>query len=120
MYFRKSNKKYSISYYVVITDAGHTLAFDERGTVPKRQTRTLPDGRVETRWRVDGAPAVRDEPASPPRGDWLPSVQVTYGLREEDELRRTVQRLETREVIDPRLRALAESIVAGVPKERVT
>jgi hypothetical protein len=63
---------------------------------------------------------VRDEPAAPPRGDWLPSVQVTYGLREEEELRRTAQRLEIREAVDPRLRALAESIVNGVPREQVT
>jgi hypothetical protein len=46
-------------------------------------------------------------------------VQVTYGLREDDELRRTAQRLAVRESVDPRLRALAESIVAGVPKEAV-
>jgi hypothetical protein len=119
-FFREPDKSYWRSEYVVVTDATRTLAFDERGTVPPRQTRTLSDGRVETRWRVDGAPAVRDEPASPPRGDWLPSVQVTYGLREEEELRRTAQRLVVRESVDPRLRALAESIVAGVPKEAIT
>jgi hypothetical protein len=118
-FFREPDKSYWRSEYVVVTDGSRALSFDERGTVPPRRTRSLPGGRVETRWRVDGAPAVRDEPAAPPRADWLPSVQVSYGVSETDELRRMVKRLETRDAIDPRLRALAESIVAGVPRDRV-
>lgn len=119
-FFREPDKSYWRSEYVVVTEGSHALSFDERGVVPPRQTRALPDGRVETRWRIDGAPAVRDEPAAPPRSDWLPSVQVTYGLREVEELGRTVERLRVREPIDPRMRALAESIVVGVPAGQVT
>lgn len=119
-YFREPDKSYWRSEYVVVTEAAHPLSFDERGAVPARVERTLADGRIETRWRVDGAPAVRDEPAAPPRSDWLPSVQVTYGLREDEELGRTVERLAVRESVDPRVRAIADSIVAGVPTDHVT
>lgn len=119
-FFREPDKSYWRSEYVVVTESDRELAFDERGPVPSRTSRKLPHGRVETRWRVDGAPAVRDEPGAPPRAEWLPSVQVSYGLREADELAHTAERLESHAAIDPRSRRLAEEIVAGVATSQVT
>ncbi len=119
-FFREPDKSYWRSEFVVITEANRALSVDERGDVPERKTEVLPHGRIATRWRVDGAPAVRDEPAAAPRSDWLPSVQVTYGLHEQEELGRTVERMSSRDAIDPRMRALANSIVVGVSAAEVT
>lgn len=119
-FFREPDKSYWRSEYVVVTEDARELAFDERGAVPVRTVRKLPHGRVEHRWRVDGAPAVRDEPGAPPRAEWLPSVQVSYGLREAEELQHTAERMVSRAARDPRLGRLAESLVEGVPRERIT
>lgn len=112
-FFREADKGYWRSEFVVVTPGEKQLEIETRGNVPAAQTRHLGTF-VERRWRVDLSPPAEVEPDSPPITEFLPSVRVGWGISLDATLARLVDLAEDDTPLDPRLRAKAFSIVAGV------
>jgi tetratricopeptide (TPR) repeat protein len=114
-FFREANKGYWRSEFVVVTPADKSLDVETRGNVPPPSVTPLGTF-VERSWRVDLSPPADIEPDSPPITEFLPSVRVGWGVSLSSTLPRLVDLAADLTPLDPRFRALARDIVAGVPE----
>jgi tetratricopeptide (TPR) repeat protein len=112
--FREQDKGYWRSEFVVITPKDKKLDIETRGKVPAPVVREGPTY-IERRWRVDESPPLPDEPESVPAVEYLPSVRVGWGVSLADTVARFTDLASDETPIDPRLVALAQSFVKGVP-----
>jgi tetratricopeptide (TPR) repeat protein len=116
-FFREENIAYARSEFMIISPKSKPLEIETRNDVPKPEVRE--DGAIIARhWRVDRSPAAPVEPFGAPIVEFLPSVQVGWGVS----LDRTLEAMADASVdltpIDPRIRRIAEHIVQKVPSER--
>jgi len=68
------------------------------------------------RWRVDQSPAAPVEPFSAPIVEFLPSVQVGWGVSADSTLRAMSNAVDERTPVDPRIQRIARRIVEGAQK----
>ncbi len=112
--FREEDKGYWRSEFVVLTPKDKKLDVETRGAVPKplmRETATY----VERRWRVDESPPLPQEPESVSAAEYLPSVRIGWGVTLEDTVARFTDLASDETPLDPRVFAMAQSYVKGVP-----
>lgn len=113
-FFREDDVAYSRSEFVLIAPTHRPLDIEITGSVPEPQITR--DGLFITRrWRVDDSPAAPVEPLSPPVQEFLPSVRVGWGNGLERRLRLLSETVADVSPVDPRIRALAQRVVQGVP-----
>lgn len=113
-YFREENIAYARSQFTLISPQSKPLQIETRNQVPAPEVNQ--DGAlVIRRWRVDHSPAAPVEPFSAPIVEFLPSVQVGWGVS----LERTLEAMSSSAVdvtpIDPRIARIARRIVQRVP-----
>ncbi len=113
-FFREQNIAYARSEFVVISPENKKLIVETRGNVPAPKLTHKP-GLVVHRWRVDFSPAAPVEPASAPITEFLPSVQVGWGINLKQRLRQLGDSVAVVTPIDPRIVRIARSITKGVP-----
>jgi cellulose synthase operon protein C len=117
-FFREADKGYWRSEFVVITPKDKPLDIEVRGQVPPAKEKQM-GLLMERRFRVDESPAAVMEPGSPAPVEFLPSVRVGWGIKFETVLRRLADAAGDETPMDPRFLKQAETIVKGIPKERV-
>ncbi len=114
-YFREENIAYARSEFVIISPKNQELSIEARNDVPPPVIEER-GGLVIRRYRVDHSPAAPVEPFGAPIAEFLPSVQVGWGVS----LERTVEAMADAAFDptpnDPRVVRVAESIVRGVPE----
>ncbi len=113
-FFREADKGYWRSEFVVLSPKDRPLEVETRGAVPSPTLKFIGTF-VERRWRVDESPPAPEEPDSVRPQEFLPSVRIGWGISLEDTLNRLVDVAVDETPLDPRLSALAEQIVKGVP-----
>ncbi|MGC4090627.1 MAG: hypothetical protein QM756_22695 [Polyangiaceae bacterium] len=118
-FFREENIAYARSEFLVISPKSRPLDIETRNDVPKPEVHE--DGAIiARRWRVDRSPAAPVEPFGAPVVEFLPSVQVGWGVSEA----RTLEAMADASVdlmpVDPRIERIATHIVEKVPKERAS
>lgn len=113
-FFREENVGYARSEFVVITPESKDLVVETTGTVPEPAV-TKGDGLVTRRWRVDFSPAAAPEHGSPPVSEFLPSVQIGWGVSLQQRLRTISDALAQVTPVDPRIRRIARHIVEPLP-----
>lgn len=113
-FFREENIAYARSEFIVITPEGKKLIIETHGKVPPPKV-TKKDGIVVHRWRVDYSPAAPAEPNSAPITEFLPSVQVGWGINLKQRLRALSNSVAETTPVDPRIARIAHSITAHVP-----
>jgi len=113
-FFREQNIAYARSEFVVITPEDKKLIVETHGKVPAPAISRQP-GLVTRRWRVDFSPAAPVEPNSAPITEFLPSVQVGWGIDLEQRLRSLGDSVAVVTPVDPRITRIAHSITKGVP-----
>jgi tetratricopeptide (TPR) repeat protein len=116
-FFREENIAYARSEFMIISPKSKPLEVETRNDVPKPEVKE--DGAIIARhWRVDRSPAAPVEPFGAPIVEFLPSVQVGWGVS----LERTLEAMTDASVdlspVDPRIARIAEHIVAKVPPEK--
>ncbi len=119
-YFREPNISYHLSEFVVISPSDGKLAIETTGSVPEPSVKSSA-GLTKRRWKVTEALALPEERAGPPIAEFLPSVWVDWGGKTLHDYLRTLSDLHSVQVpLDPRMRRIAETIVAGklVNKEK--
>lgn len=113
-YFREENIAYARSEFVVISPKSKPLQIETRNGVQDPEL-TEDGALVVRRWRVDHSPAAPVEPFGAPVVEFLPSVQVGWGVS----LPRSMEAMADASVdmtpVDPRILRIAERIVEGVP-----
>jgi tetratricopeptide (TPR) repeat protein len=114
-FFREENVSYARSEFVVISPRGKELQVETKNEVPA-PTVTEADGVVVRRWRVDRSEAAPVEPFGAPITEFLPSVQVGWGVSLAATLRSLADGADDLTPVDPRVRRVAERIVAPLPK----
>jgi tetratricopeptide (TPR) repeat protein len=114
-FFREENVAYARSEFVVISPESKPLQIETRNDVPAPVTTTA-GGFVTRRWRVDRSEAAPVEPFGAPVTEFLPSVQIGWGISLDATLRSLEDSAEDLTPIDPRVRRLAEQIVSPLPK----
>ncbi len=114
-FFREADIAYWRSEYVVVSPKDRPLVVETTGAVPAATTEDLGPMTVR-RWRVDRSPAAPVEPQSVPVQEFLPSVQLGWGLSDEGQLRRLVDATSQQLPRDPRLTRVAERIVGDTPR----
>lgn len=117
-FFREENVGYARSEFLVVTPESKDLVVETTGSVPE-PTVTRKDGFVTRRWRVDFSPAAPTEPGSAPVSEFLPSVQIGWGVTLDQRLRAISDVLAQLTPVDPRIRRIAEHIVESVPASDV-
>lgn len=114
-YFREENVAYARSEFVILSPKNRKLSIETRNEVPPPVIEER-GGLVVRRFRVDHSPAAPVEPFGAPIAEFLPSVQVGWGIS----LERTVEAMADAAFDptpnDPRVVRIAESIVRGVPE----
>jgi cellulose synthase operon protein C len=118
-FFREENVAYARSEFVVISPRGKELQVETKNDVPA-PTVTEAAGVVVRRWRVDRSEAAPVEPFGAPITEFLPSVQIGWGISLDATLRSLADGADDLTPVDPRVRRVAERIVAPLPKEKVT
>ncbi len=113
-FFREENVAYARSEFVVISPKNRPLQIETKNQVPPPQT-TERDGLVVRRWRVDRSEAAPVEPFGAPITEFLPSVQVGWGVSLDATLRSLADSADDLTPIDPRVRRVAERIVEPLP-----
>jgi tetratricopeptide (TPR) repeat protein len=113
-FFREENVGYARSEFVVISPENRELVLETTGNVPAPTVETR-DGLVVRRFRVDESPAAPTEPGSAPVTEFLPSVQVGWGITLEQRLSALSEALTPMTPVDPRIRIIATHIVEKVP-----
>jgi tetratricopeptide (TPR) repeat protein len=113
-FFREENVSYARSEFVVISPAQKPLQIETKNDVPPPQV-TERDGLVVRRWRVDHSPAAAVEPFSAPISEFLPSVQVGWGISLDATLRALADSADDLGPVDPRIRRIAQRIVEPLP-----
>jgi tetratricopeptide (TPR) repeat protein len=114
-FFREADKGYWRSEFIVVSPKDRLLDIETRGQVAPPKTREIGTF-VERRWRVDESPPAVEEPDSPRPTEFLPSVRIGWGSSLEESVRRLVDVATDETPLDPRLHALATSIVKGIPE----
>jgi hypothetical protein len=114
-FFREENVSYARSEFVVISPAQKPLQIETKNDVPPPQV-TERDGLIVRRWRVDRSPAAAVEPFSAPISEFLPSVQIGWGISLDATLRALADSADDLGPVDPRIRRIAERIVEPLPK----
>ncbi len=109
-FFREENIAYARSEFVMITPAHKKVDIETRGAVPDPEVTKSP-GIVTRRWRVDRSPAAPVEPNSTPITEFLPSVQLAWGVTVKARLRSLADSVADVTPIDPRIRRIARKIV---------
>jgi thioredoxin-like negative regulator of GroEL len=117
-FFREENIAYARSEFVVISPKSKPLEIETRNGVPAPAV-TEDGAIVVRRWRVDRSPAAPVEPFGAPIVEFLPSVQVGWGVSIERTLEAMVDASTDLSPVDPRVLRLAERIVEGVPPAAV-
>lgn len=113
-FFREENIAYAHSEFVVIAPESQPLQIETRNGVPEPEV--LKDGAIVVRrWRVDHSPAAPMEPFSAPPVEFLPSVQLGWGVRLQQTLDGLLESATDMAPIDPRVVRIAKRIVDGVP-----
>jgi tetratricopeptide (TPR) repeat protein len=114
-FFREENVAYARSEFVVISPPERPLQIETRNEVPPPVVTDM-NGLIVRRWRVDKSPAAPVEPFSAPIVEFLPSVQIGWGISPEATLRAMSNAVDDRTPIDPRIRRIAGHIVEKAPK----
>ncbi len=115
-YFREKNISYHLSEFVVISPEQRPLEIETTGQVPAPSV-TRDAGLITRRWRVKRSPALPQEPLSAPAREFLPSVQLGWGVTVDDQLRRWMQEQAVEVPPDPRMQRIAQAI-AGKGSEQ--
>jgi tetratricopeptide (TPR) repeat protein len=113
-FFREENIAYARSEFVVISPKDRPLQIETRNEVPEPKLSEL-GGLVVRRWRVEQSPAAAVEPFGAPITEFLPSVQIGWGISQEATLRSLADSADDLTPIDPRVRRIAERIVEPLP-----
>ena len=116
-FFREANVAYARSEFVVISPKAKKLIVEYGGGAPQPQREDV--GAFEVRrWRVDKSPAAPSEPNSPPMSEFLPSVQIAWGISRERRLHNLHGNAIDLTPIDPRIVRIAERIVESAPASK--
>jgi tetratricopeptide (TPR) repeat protein len=118
-FFREENVAYARSEFVVISPRGKELQVETKNEVPAA-TVTEAAGVVVRRWRVDRSEAAPVEPFGAPITEFLPSVQIGWGVSLDATLRSLSDGADDLTPVDPRVRRVAERIVAPLPRSALT
>jgi tetratricopeptide (TPR) repeat protein len=118
-FFREENIAYAHSELVVISPKGKPLVIETRNDVPEPEV-TESGALVVRRWRVQNSPAAPVEPFGAPVTEFLPSVQLGWGVSLTDSLRGMSDAVSDLTPIDPRLVRIAAQIVDGLPESART
>ncbi|HEY3495701.1 MAG TPA: DUF3857 domain-containing protein, partial [Polyangiaceae bacterium] len=113
-FFREENVAYARSEFVVISPKNRPLQIETRNDVPA-PSMSEAGGLVVRRWRVERSPAAAVEPFGAPITEFLPSVQIGWGISPEATLRALADSADDLTPIDPRVRRIAERIVEPLP-----
>jgi tetratricopeptide (TPR) repeat protein len=119
-FFREENVAYARSEFVVVSPPERPLQIETRNEVPAPVISHM-NGLIVRRWRVDKSPAAPVEPFSAPIVEFLPSVQVGWGVSADSTLRAMSNAVDERTPVDPRIRRIARRIVEsseGVERAR--
>ncbi|HWZ90853.1 MAG TPA: hypothetical protein VNW92_18455, partial [Polyangiaceae bacterium] len=114
-FFREENIAYARSELVVISPKSKPLLIETRNEVPQPEV-TENGPLVVRRWRVNNSPAAPVEPFGAPVTEFLPSVQLGWGVSLADSLRSMSDAVADVTPVDPRLVRIAQHIVEGVPE----
>jgi tetratricopeptide (TPR) repeat protein len=118
-FFREENIAYARSEFLVISPKSRPLDIETRNDVPKPEVHE--DGAIiARRWRVDRSPAAPVEPFGAPIVEFLPSVQVGWGVSEARTLEAMADASVDLTPVDPRIERIARHIVASVPSDRAS
>jgi tetratricopeptide (TPR) repeat protein len=118
-FFREENIAYARSELVVISPKSKPLLIETRNDVPQPEV-TENGPLVVRRWRVQNSPAAPVEPFGAPVTEFLPSVQLGWGVSLKDSLRSMSDAVADVTPVDPRIVRIAEHIVEGVPATQRT
>ncbi|MEI9941603.1 MAG: hypothetical protein WDO69_30680 [Pseudomonadota bacterium] len=118
-FFREENIAYARSELVVISPKAKPLLIETRNDVPQPEV-TENGPLVVRRWRVQNSPAAPVEPFGAPITEFLPSVQLGWGVSLNDSLRSMSDAVADMSPVDPRLVRIAQHIVEGVPESSRT
>ena len=118
-FFREENIAYARSELVVISPKPKPLSIETRNDVPPPEV-TENGPLVVRRWRVQNSPAAPVEPFGAPITEFLPSVQLGWGVSLNDSLRSMSDAVADMSPVDPRLVRIAQHIVEGVPESART
>ncbi len=114
-FFREENIAYARSELVVISPKSKPLLIETRNDVPQPEV-TENGPLVVRRWRVNNSPAAPVEPFGAPVTEFLPSVQLGWGVSLNDSLRSMSDAVADLTPVDPRIVRIAQHIVLGVPE----
>jgi tetratricopeptide (TPR) repeat protein len=118
-FFREENIAYARSEFLVISPKSKPLQIETRNDVPAPEVHE--DGAIiARRWRVDHSPAAPVEPFGAPVVEFLPSVQVGWGISQERTLEAMADASVDMSPVDPRITRIAERIVQSAPKGNQT
>jgi tetratricopeptide (TPR) repeat protein len=113
-FFREENIAYARSEFVVISPSDKQLQIETRNEVPA-PTVTEGSGLIVRRWRVDRSPAAPVEPFGAPITEFLPSVQIGWGISLDATLRALADSADDLTPVDPRVQKIAEHVVEPLP-----
>jgi cellulose synthase operon protein C len=113
-FFREENIAYARSEFVVISPSDHPLQIETKNDVPAPVV-TEGSGLTVRRWRVDSSPAAPVEPFGAPITEFLPSVQIGWGISLDATLLALADSADDLTPVDPRVRKIAERIVEPLP-----
>jgi cellulose synthase operon protein C len=113
-FFREENIAYARSEFVVVSPSDKTLQIETKNEVPAPVV-TEGGGLTVRRWRVEQSPAAPVEPFGAPITEFLPSVQIGWGVSLEGTLRSLADSADDLTPIDPRVKKIAERIVEPLP-----
>ncbi|HEX3775086.1 MAG TPA: hypothetical protein VHV51_11520, partial [Polyangiaceae bacterium] len=113
-FFREENIAYARSELVVISPKSKPLMIETRNDVPEPEVKEN-GPLVVRRWIVHNSPAAPVEPFGAPITEFLPSVQLGWGISLSDNLRSMSDAVADLTPVDPRIVRIAEHIVEGAP-----
>jgi len=115
-FFREENIAYARSEFVVVSPTDKPLQIETRNEVPAPVV-TEGNGLTVRRWRVERSPAAPVEPFSAPITEFMPSVQIGWGISLDSTLKALADSADDLTPIDPRVRKIAQGIVDPLPPE---
>lgn len=113
-FFREENIAYARSEFVVVAPSDKPLQIETKNDVPAPVV-TEGSGLTVRRWRVERSPAAPVEPFGAPVTEFLPSVQIGWGISLDATLRALADSADDLTPIDPRVKKIAERIVEPLP-----
>jgi tetratricopeptide (TPR) repeat protein len=113
-FFREENIAYARSEFVVVSPSDKPLQIEVKNEVPAPVV-TEGSGLTVRRWRVDRSPAAPVEPFGAPITEFLPSVQIGWGVSLDATLRALADSADDLTPVDPRVKKIAERIVEPLP-----